>query len=42
MEKFIKNEKVPYTQNHYLFEIISKERNKNLKNKILKMVEGKT
>jgi hypothetical protein len=38
--QFLEMEKVPYTQNQSLFEIISKERNKHLKNKILKMING--
>lgn len=40
MTEFLEMEKVAYTQNHYLFEIISIERNKHLKYKILKMIEG--
>ena len=35
-------ETFPYTQNHYLFDTIAKMRNEKLKNKILKMVAGKT
>lgn len=35
-------ETFPYTQNHYLFDTIAKMRNDKLKNKILKMVAGKT
>jgi len=35
-------ESFPYTQNHYLFDSITKMRNVRLKNRILKMVEGKT
>ena len=37
MELFEMNE-TPYTQNHYLFENINKNRNKNLQNNILKML----
>lgn len=35
-------ETFPYTQNHYPFDTIAKMRNEKLKNKILKMVAGKT
>ena len=38
----LQREKTPFTLNHYLFDNIAKLRNRRLKNRLMRMVKGKT